>query len=104
MAGADSCWLWRSKIEIVHIFLAVVFIPPHFYSSVYEFYISGPELKSGNRCKEDCMLEMGESNSSQLWRNKNESITFLCQFSSLFLQTFTSHDTKNPVIALVEGM
>ena len=60
----------------VYIFMSTLsFIPPHFYSSLYEFCISGPELYSGGRWIADRILdEMAATDSLKLWRNKYLSL------------------------------
>ena len=65
------------KCESTLFMSTLIFLSPYLYSSLYEFFISGPELCQGGRCRVDRILdETAESDSCQLWRNKNVSLHF----------------------------
>jgi hypothetical protein len=74
----------------VYNFMSTVnFIRPHFYSSLYEFFISGPELHSCGRYMADRILdEMAATDSFKLWRNKFLSLRFHVGSHSRWIRTF----------------
>jgi hypothetical protein len=97
--GANKVWVYP-------FISTLIFISSYLNSSLCEFFIWGPEVCQGGRCRADRILdERTEADSCQLWRNKNESLHFHVDShfysSTLFTPLCTSFVYQNLSFILV---